>query len=124
MIMLLLVSVAGGIGAATRFVLDTSIRRRTGGRFPIGTMIINVSGSFLLGLLTGLVLSLAVSESWRAILGTGFLGGYTTFSTASFETVRLAQQRRYAAAVVNGLGALAGSLVAAALGLLLGLSVS
>lgn len=122
MIILLLVSLAGGLGAATRFILDTLIRRRTAGRFPLGTMIINISGSFLLGLVTGLALSLAVSEHWRAILGTGFLGGYTTFSTASFETVRLVQRRRYAAAALNGLGTLAGSLAAAALGLLLGLA--
>lgn len=124
MIILLLVSLAGGLGAMTRFVLDTLIRRRMSGRFPIGTMIINVTGSFLLGLVTGLVLSLAVSDLLPLILGTGFLGGYTTFSTASFETVRLVQQRRYGAAALNGLGTLAGTLMAAALGMLVGLAAS
>ena len=84
--------------------------------FPIGTTIINVTGSFLLGLVTGLALAHGLPPEWRAILGTGFLGGYTTFSTASYETVRLAQQRRYRAALVNGVGMLVLALAAAGLG--------
>jgi CrcB protein len=82
--------------------------------------VINVTGSFLLGLVTGLVLAHGLPAEWRAILGTGFLGGYTTFSTASYETVRLAQQRRYRAALFNGVGMLVLALAAAGLGLWLG----
>jgi CrcB protein len=115
-----LLAVAGGIGAAARLVLDGLVRSRIQTAFPAGTALINVSGSLLLGFLTGLTLAHALPEEWHLILGTGFLGGYTTFSTASYETVRLLQARRYRAGVANGLGTLLGAVLAAALGLWLG----
>lgn len=99
----LLVALAGGLGAVARFVLDGLIRRRTSGAFPAGTLIINLTGSLLLGLLAGLVTG-GLSEQLQTVLGTGFLGGYTTFSSASVETVRLLQERRFRAAVGYGLG--------------------
>ena len=111
---------AGGVGAVARLVLDGALRSWLRVGFPIGTTIINVTGSFLLGLVTGLALAHGLPPEWRAVLGTGFLGGYTTFSTASYETVRLAQQRRYRAALVNGVGMLVLALAAAGLGLWLG----
>ncbi|MGO4534986.1 fluoride efflux transporter CrcB [Leifsonia sp. 2MCAF36] len=114
------VAAAGGVGAVTRLVFDGALRSWLRAGFPIGTTIINVTGSFLLGLVTGLALVHGLPPEWRAVLGTGFLGGYTTFSTASYETVRLAQQRRYRAALVNGVGMLALALAAAGLGLWLG----
>jgi fluoride exporter len=113
-------ALAGGLGAACRFMLDGAIRGRIRRRFPIGTAVINLSGSFLLGLVTGLALAHALPPEWRLILGTGFLGGYTTFSTASFETVRLALERRWGAAALNGFGIMAGAFLAAAVGLWLG----
>ncbi len=113
-------SIAGGLGAGCRFVLDGFVKSRLRIAYPVGTTIINVTGSFLLGLITGLALAHAVPQEWRLILGTGFCGGYTTFSTASLETVRLAQEGRWRASAVNGFGMLAGSLLAAALGLWLG----
>jgi fluoride exporter len=116
----LAVSVAGGLGAAARFVLDGAIKGRIRRRFPIGTMVINLTGSFLLGLVTGLAVAHALPVEWRLIVGTGFLGGYTTFSTASFETVRLGLERRWGAAVVNGLGMMLGAFLFAAAGLWLG----
>ncbi|MEJ7649785.1 MAG: CrcB family protein [Nakamurella sp.] len=97
---------AGGVGAAIRFWTDSVVRSRCGGRMPWGTALINLSGSLLLGLLTGLVAAALVTADWRAILGTGLLGGYTTFSTATFETVRLLQQERRAAAAATGIGQL------------------
>lgn len=112
-----LVAIAGGLGAIARFMLDGLVRGRVRTLVPAGTMIINVSGSLLLGFVTGLVLFHAVAPDWRVVLGTGFLGGYTTFSTASFETVRLLQERRWAAATVNGLGMLVLAAVAAAAGM-------
>ncbi|MGO4692286.1 fluoride efflux transporter CrcB [Glaciibacter sp. 2TAF33] len=115
-----LLAVAGGLGAAARLVLDGLVRARIQTAFPVGTALINVTGSLLLGFLTALALSHAVPEEWQLVLGTGFLGGYTTFSTASFETVRLLQAARYRAALANGLGTLLGAIVAAALGLWLG----
>jgi CrcB protein len=114
------VAVAGGVGAVVRLVVDGALRSWLRIGYPIGTTIINVTGSFLLGLVTGLALAHGLPPEWRAVLGTGFLGGYTTFSTASYETVRLAQQRRYRAALVNGVGMLALALAAAGLGLWLG----
>lgn len=114
------VGLAGGVGAVARLVLDGVLRARVRVAFPLGTTVINVTGSFLLGLVTGLALAHGLPPEWRAVLGTGFLGGYTTFSTASYETVRLSQQRRYRAALFNGVGMLVLALAAAGLGLWLG----
>ncbi len=116
-------SVAGGVGAVCRFVLDGMITARLKPAYPVGTTVINLSGSLLLGFVTGVALAHALPAPWRLILGAGFLGGYTTFSTASFETVRLAQQGRWGAAIANGLGMLVGALLAAAVGLWLGAAV-
>ncbi|SHG10342.1 camphor resistance protein CrcB [Jatrophihabitans endophyticus] len=112
-----LVVLAGGVGAVARFVVDGVIRSRWPSRFPWATIVINVSGSLLLGVLTGLMLYRQVDTDVRLVLGTGFCGGYTTFSTATFETVRLLQQGRRGHAVLNGLGTALLCLGAAALGL-------
>lgn len=116
------VAVAGGLGAASRLLLDGLIRARTrGSGLPWGTIAINLSGSLLLGVLLGLAAGLWVSPEWMQILGVGFLGGYTTFSTASFETVRLLQERRRGAALFNGIGVLVAAAAAAGLGYWLGI---
>ncbi len=117
--MTLLIGLAGGLGAAARFLLDGWIRRLRPTDFPWATVLINVSGSFALGVLTGLVLYRGGSTDLRLIAGTGFCGGYTTFGTASFETVRLVQRQAYGQALANGLGTLLLAVGAAALGLLL-----
>ena len=115
-----LLSLAGGVGAAARLVLDGLVRSRVRAAYPVGTALINLTGSLLLGFITGLAIGHVLPEQWRLILGTGFLGGYTTFSTASFETMRLIQARRRRAALANGLGMLVGAVLAAGLGLWLG----
>ncbi|MCJ1713702.1 fluoride efflux transporter CrcB [Microbacterium sp. M1A1_1b] len=115
----LLVAVGGGLGAALRFVLDGVVKSRVSG-FPLGTMVINVSGSLVLGLLTGLGQAGTLALVPVAVLGTGMMGGYTTFSTASVETVRLVQAGKTGSAVLNSLGMLVVSVGAAALGLWLG----
>ena len=112
----LLICIAGGIGAALRLVLDGLIRARTQSTYPVGTTVINVTGSFLLGLLTGLATSHLATHQWQLVVGTGLLGGYTTFSTASFETVRLIEDRRYIAAAFNAFGMLVACVAASALG--------
>jgi fluoride exporter len=122
MIMLALVAIAGGFGAAARLVLDGLIQGRHELQYPVGTTVINISGSFLLGLLGGLAVRHGLPASWHLVLGAGFLGGYTTFSAASVETVRLLQDRRFMAALANGLGLLVVASAAAALGLAIGLS--
>lgn len=114
----LAVAAGGAIGAALRFLLDGSINAGRQFRLPVGTLTINITGSLLLGLLTGAALHLG--EFPVAVLGTGVMGGYTTFSTASFETVRLARGGRITAAAVNGLGMLVVSVAAATAGILLG----
>ncbi|MGA1836803.1 fluoride efflux transporter CrcB [Herbiconiux sp. 11R-BC] len=119
-LLFLVFSAAGGVGAATRFFVDGAIRARLRLNYPLGTTVINVSGSLLLGLVTGIALTHLVGDEWRLVLGGGFLGGYTTFSTASFETVRLLQSGRVLPALANGLGMLVASVAAAVLGLWLG----
>lgn len=113
--MSVLIALAGGLGAATRLVLNGLIRARTPARFPWATAVINVSGAFALGLVTA-----AATANWQAIAGVGFLGGYTTFSTASVETARLAHDGRYRAALGHGLGMLLLAVAAAAAGFHLG----
>lgn len=113
-------ALAGGIGASARMLLDGLIKSRVSGAIPWGTIIINVSGSLVLGLLTGLATSHVLPEAWHLVIGTGFLGGYTTFSTASFETVRLVQEGRWTAGLLNGLGTLVVATSAAGLGLWVG----
>ncbi|MFD1214169.1 fluoride efflux transporter CrcB, partial [Arthrobacter sp. GCM10027362] len=103
----LLLALAGGAGAGTRFIVDGLIRSRMHSALPVGTIAINVSGSFLLGLLAGAAMHRGLPAELQLILGTGFLGGYTTFSTASVETVRLIQAGRGGLAAANALGTLA-----------------
>ncbi|WP_231445339.1 fluoride efflux transporter CrcB [Brevibacterium zhoupengii] len=113
-------ALAGGIGAVARMLLDGIIRSRVNSAIPWGTITINVSGSLALGLLTGLAGAAIVPEAWQLVIGTGFLGGYTTFSTASLETVRLIQERRWALSLFNGIGTLVVATAAAGLGLWIG----
>ncbi|WP_299572893.1 fluoride efflux transporter CrcB [uncultured Williamsia sp.] len=114
-----LVFLAGALGSVARFVVDSTVKARFAPRFPWATVGINVSGSFVLGVLAGVVLFHAASPDWQTVLGTGFCGGYTTFSTSSVETVRLAQSGRHLAALGNLVGTLGASVGACALGLVL-----
>lgn len=114
-----LVALAGGVGAVARFVVDALVARlRTG--FPLGTVVINVTGSFLLGLVAGWWSGHGGDPGLRTVLGTGFLGGYTTFSTASVEAARLALAGRGIAAAVHAVGMMTVAVLAAALGWWLG----
>jgi CrcB protein len=107
---------AGAFGAVTRYVLDATIKQRWGSPFPLATVVINITGSLLLGVLAGLVIFHGHPSAWQTVLGTGFCGGYTTFSTASFETVRLVQQDRRLLALLNAAGSLLLSVAACAAG--------
>jgi CrcB protein len=101
-----LICIAGGIGALLRFITDGIVRSQFGRRLPWGTLIINVSGSLLLGMLTALLLRHDLSTQCKLIIGTGFCGGYTTFSTARFETVRLLEEKRFRTALFYSLATL------------------
>ncbi|WP_416443184.1 fluoride efflux transporter FluC [Leucobacter sp. HNU] len=126
-LLLLGVALAGGIGAVARFSFDWAMqpllrrRERSGSRgFPWATLLINVSGSLVLGALAALA-GLAggpqtLPPEWFAILGTGFLGGYTTFSTASVDAARLIAARRWNAALGYAGGTAVLSSLAAAAG--------
>lgn len=113
---LVCVAVGGGFGAALRHVVDTLVMRRIRTRYPLGITLVNVSGSFALGLITGL----AIAAPWALLLGTGLLGGYTTFSTASLDTLKLIRERRYWAALTNSVGMLVVAVVCAIAGVALG----
>ncbi|GLW11214.1 hypothetical protein Misp01_63420 [Microtetraspora sp. NBRC 13810] len=106
----LLVALGAAIGAPLRYLTDRFVQSRHDSVFPWGTMTVNVAGSLILGLLAGLPAGTALT----ALVGTGFCGALTTYSTFSYETLRLAQEgaRFYAAAnvvagIVAGLGAAA-----------------
>ena len=113
----ILTFLAGASGALARFLLDSLIKQRRKSPFPWATVTINVTGSLLLGVLAGLVLFHGQSSTWQTVVGTGFCGGYTTFSTASFETVRLIQQNQRGLALLNAVVSLGASVGACALGL-------
>ena len=113
------VAIAGAIGALARYLVDAFVIRRAANGLPAATLAINISGSFALGLLTGLVLYHAMPAAPRTILGTGFCGAFTTFSTFAYEVVVLAEQRnRRAAGLTVALSVVVPTL-AAALGLAL-----
>ncbi|MBV8949252.1 MAG: fluoride efflux transporter CrcB [Actinobacteria bacterium] len=112
-------AVAGALGAPARYLFDRWVQERTARPFPLGTLVINVSGSFALGILTGLALYHAFPSTPKTILGTGFCGAFTTFSTFAYETVRLAEARALKAAAWNVIASLTLPLLAAAAGLAL-----
>jgi CrcB protein len=119
-----LIGVAGFFGAVARFWLGALIARRRPVPFPWGTFAINISGSLLLGLLTGLTtIRGTLPPSYKAVLGAGFLGAYTTFSTWNLETVRLLNTRSYRITAANIAGSTVAGLAAAALGVWLGVTL-
>jgi CrcB protein len=117
MILAVLVSAAAAAGAVCRYLLDLSIQRRHERTFPFGTLTINLLGSLLLGLFTGLGLHHDLGHWTAAIVGIGFCGGFTTFSTWTWETLALAEGGAIGEAALNVVGSLALGVGAAAAGL-------
>lgn len=113
----LLVAVAGGAGAAARFWVDGTVRARRTTVLPLGTVVVNVSGSLLIGLVAGLHLYAGLPATAVLLLATGFCGGYTTFSAAAVEAVRLAQAGEHVRAVASLVGTLVLTVLAVAAGL-------
>lgn len=94
----ILLAVAGGgaAGSLARYVIGAAVQGRAGSGFPIGTLVVNITGSLLLGFLMRLLLdSSLASPTVRLMLTTGFCGGYTTFSTFTYETARLIEDGEY-----------------------------
>ena len=106
------VVVIGGAGSVLRFFVDGLVSPATGRDFPFGTMVINISGAVILGLLAGL----ALSDTEALLAGTAAVGSYTTFSTWMLETQRLAEERQHRKAVLNVVVSLVLGVAAAALG--------
>lgn len=117
MILALLVAVGASVGAVSRYLIDQAVTRAGATSFPAGTWVVNISGSFILGLLTGLASHHGLSADVVTVVGTGVCGGYTTFSTFSFETIRLTEDGSGLVAVGNVVGSVVAGLAAAALGL-------
>lgn len=116
-----LLVIAGGMaGAPLRYVTDRAVQLRHGSPFPWGTLAVNVAGCLILGTLAGATLAGAGSESLRLLLGTGLCGALTTYSTFSYETLRLAETGRGRSAAVYAGASLAVGLGAAFLGAVVG----
>ena len=100
--MILYVAVGSAIGGLARYLLATLIQQRAGATFPLGTLVVNVTGSFLLGLFWRYAIGgEAISPEMRALLTTGFCGGYTTFSTFTYETAVLLEDGEFLRASAN-----------------------
>lgn len=110
------VAAVGGCGALARFLLDASIGGRLGRAFPFGTLVINLSGAFVLGLLTGA----SLAPDTLLVAGTATIGSYTTFSTWVLESQRLTEDGALRAAAVNLLLSIVIGVAAAALGRTIG----
>lgn len=118
------VAAGGAIGATLRWGIGTWMVGKTGPGFPWHTMLINVSGAFLLGILMALSIERGlVPGDWRLFLGTGVLGGFTTFSTLSYESLALMQSGLWTAGMANMFGSAVLGLGAAWLGIVVGRAV-
>ena len=98
----LAIAIGGAIGACLRFALSEWMLHLFGRAFPFGTLLVNILGSFVIGLLYGLLITEQIAPNpWRIFVGIGVLGAFTTFSTFSMDTVLLLQQGDWLKAVVN-----------------------
>ncbi|MDQ3831030.1 MAG: fluoride efflux transporter CrcB [Candidatus Tectomicrobia bacterium] len=113
----LLIGIGGFLGANARYLVAGWITARLGASFPYGTLVINVSGSFILGFFLIFISERLVHANWRLFFAIGFLGAYTTFSTFSFENFALIQERSYVLALANMLGSVFLGLMAVVAGI-------
>ncbi|MBX5457666.1 MAG: fluoride efflux transporter CrcB [Thermogemmatispora sp.] len=111
---------AGALGALSRYVLGRFIAERVATAFPLGTLVINLTGAFAIGLVFGLAAEHVISTALQSVLATGFLGGYTTFSTMSWEGVELLRGGSGWLGLLYLVGSVLLGLLAAALGLAVG----
>lgn len=116
-----MIAIGGGIGAIARFLVGSYIGQRLGARFPYGTFVINLSGSFLVGLImTVLTEKTQLSPNWRYFIPIGFIGAYTTFSTFEYETLRALQDGQMATGTLNVVLSVTAGFVMVWLGVLAG----
>ena len=99
---LAIIALGGGIGSVSRYLVTIWAAERFGSAFPYGTLLVNVAGSFIIGLFMTLFLErLELDPQWRLFIAVGFLGGLTTFSSFSYETLRLVQEGAMSQAFAN-----------------------
>lgn len=121
---LLLIGLGGFAGAVARYVIDVRIASATGGAYPWGTLVINLSGSFVIGLLFALIIERsALPAEWRGPLMIGFLGSYTTFSTLALESWRMIEDGAWLAGGGNLLGSVVFGMLAVIGGVALGRAI-
>ena len=121
---LFLIGLGGFAGAVARYLLDGRLSAATGGGFPWGTLVINVSGSLAIGLLFALITERAVlPAAWRGPLMIGFLGSYTTFSTLTLESWRMIEDGAWLTAGGNLIGSVALGMLALIAGIALGRAI-
>lgn len=120
---MLWVGLGGFAGANARYLLGGWVAARLGSVFPYGTFVINASGSFLLGAVMGVLDSRILPPAVRLAVAVGFIGAYTTFSTFTYETVRLIEDGSWLLAGINALGSVLVGLLAAGAGLAAGRAV-
>lgn len=117
-------SIAGALGTLARYGVEGWVSGRTGGGFPWGTFVVNITGAFLLGLVfTALTERLTLAAWLRSAVTIGFFGAYTTFSTLSLETYRLAEDGQVVLAAANALGSLAAGFAAVYGGIVIGRAI-
>ena len=116
-VLVALVGLAGALGAPSRYALEWWVRTRRPTITPLGTLIVNVTGSLALGVVVGLALAHGLDPDLRTVVGTGFLGAYTTFSTYAYETVRRAEEGHPRVAAGYAMGSVVVATFAAGLGL-------
>jgi fluoride exporter len=122
---LMLVATGGMLGSVARYVTARSIHEKLSGGFPYGTLAVNIIGSFILGLMYAWFSRKVIdNENLRLLIGTGFCGGFTTFSAFAFENVNLLQQKMFSSSVLYILLTLVIGFLAVAAGLALGKSIS
>lgn len=114
----LLIGVGGFLGANLRYWLGGWIAERFGVLFPVETMLINVGGSFLLGLFMTLALHFTWHPEWRQTIAVGFIGSFTTYSTYEYESFRLIQEGQWERALLNLFGSLVLGLLAVMAGVM------
>lgn len=116
-----LVGIGGFFGAVARYLVDGWVAERTGATFPWGTLVVNLSGAFLLGLLFSLTVERgALPAAIRGPILIGFIGAYTTFSTLALESWRLIEDGSYLLGVANLVGSVALGIAVVVVGLVLG----
>lgn len=124
MLRTLLVALGGGIGSAARYLVGGWFAVRFGAAFPYGTLVINVTGSFIIGFFLAFAEQrIWLGPNWRVFFGVGFIGGYTTFSTFEYETIRLLQDGEMLLGIVYLVGSVTTGALATLAGIVLGSSM-